>query len=289
MIIKTEEANILSQDRDYHNFPINYLEEINIQTKTDNIKLKPEMLFRQDNYEGLKNASIGEINVFYTAPLIEKLRECFPAAYKKPSGVKNIVELDRIMEEIGYANANSQKKRHIISLSEMYRKTDAGHSSIIHYGEKIDHIRWNQLKSELNRNTVIQYAYSECGIIIFFILNPKDPDYPRKFMNFTTLVSMLVSEHAVEAEISGDFNPEKDVYTVNDPSRLLNVYHDTNASLIITGEDINEEYRLALTSLRAFDRYAKIMVIKNPDPKNIKEILARVKIEYNKNLWAGVK
>ncbi len=281
MKIKIEHALALLKEKSYQDFPVLFLDGIN----TGGLMIRPETLFLPDHYESLKKASVGEISIIYNERIYEKLCRLFPLEYRRPAETKNVIELDRIMEKIGAANNVSQRKRGILSLCEMYKRTDAGYSITVHYGERIDNIRWNQIKADINRSYGIKYSYLENGLIIFYILNPRDPDYSRKFMDFTELVSILVSDHARDARIAEDFIPEKDVYTVNDPAKLRSVYHDTNAALVIVGEDITGEYVDALRKLKNYDKYAKFMLIKKADFRNIGQILANVREEYNKQLW----
>jgi hypothetical protein len=84
---------------------------------------------------------------------------------------------------------------------------------------------------------------------------------------------------------SPDFIPEKDVYSQNNKKDLLKMYIETNASLIIVGEDLDYDYKEALSQVKAYDRYARMMVIKNPEPSRRLEILMQIKNVYSRRLW----
>ncbi len=280
MEIKLEEAKKLIEKYGQENVPIIYLNDINLVNRSNSLRISKGLKFDQSQYDLLSDAGIMKFDVVYNENLHQKLLSTFPNCYRKPAGKGNIIELDKIVDELNKLNSLSKRKRCIISLSEIYKSSNIGNTPILFYGEKLDYARWNQVKVHINRSTLIDYTYDEGGIIIFYILNASDPLYMQKFMKFTDLVSIIVESKSSGITIAPELNLEKDIYTVNDKSKLLETYDKTKASLIIMGEDLNNEYKEALMQIKSYDRYVKMMVIKDPSPKNKTEILNKIKSVY---------
>lgn len=286
MKIKVEEAIRISDKYGPDEVPLIFLEDFFLRTNTTVLELTHGMRFDPSQYELFLNAGVKEIEVQFSERLLAKMVTNFPAAYKLPTGKKNIVELDRIIDTIDAVNNSSKRKRSVISLTEVYKSGANGvNTPVLRYGEKLDHKRWNEIKVGLSRTNMIDFRYDECGIIVFFLLNAGDQSYAQKFMKFTELVSLVLESKRSGISISSDFNPECDVYTVNEKTKLLEVYNDTRASMVIIGEDINEDYKMSLTQLKLFDKYAKMMVIKNIEPTQHTDILNKIKAVYSQNLW----
>ncbi len=285
MKINTNEALKIAEKYESE-VPIIYLSDIKSKSSLESLSISKDTLFEPLHYELLDNAGIKEIEVQYSEKLYAKLVSNFPGNYRLPTGRKNIIELDRIIDQLEMANAASKRKRSIISLCESYKKTSTGTvETILKYGEKLTYKRWNEVKVNLNRNILLDYRYDECGIIVFYILNASDPYYSQKFMKFTELVSMIVDCKQIGMSFYPDFVPETDVYTLNNKNDLLKLYSESNASLIIIGEDLDNNYKEALSQIKFYDRYARMMVIKNPEPSQRVEILTQIKNVYGKRLW----
>lgn len=286
MKIKLEEANRIYNKYGDDDVPLVFLSDVFLNTGINRLQLSRGMKYNPSHYEIFQSANVNEIDVIYSEKLFGKLVANFPGIYRQPEGRKNIVELDRIIDGLETANAVTKRKRTIISLCEVYKKNQAGNfEPVLYYGEKLSYQRWNQVKVNLSRSAIIDYRYDEVGILIFFILNSSDPQYPQKFMNFTELVSLIVECKKMGVSIYSDFNGETDVFTCNNKSDLIKMYNDSRASLVVIGDDINDEYKASLNQLKSFDRYAKMMVINKPDPTQKTAILNQIKSVYGKKLW----
>ncbi len=285
MRINVKEALMISDKYDSE-VPILYLSDIQIKNNNEFVTIPRDTPFNPSHYEYLDKAGICSIDVQYNEKLHAKLISNFPVTYRPPVGRKNVIEFDRFIDILESANGSSKRKRNIISLSEFYKKSPGlTYEVILGYGEKLNYKRWNEIKFNLNRNASIDYRFDECGIIVFFILNALDSNYSQNFMKFTELVSLIVDSKRLDIIFSPDFDPETDVYTVNAKGDLLKSYIESNASLIIVGEDLNEQYKDALSQVKFYDRYAKFMVIKNPEPSRRVEILTQIKNVYGSRLW----
>jgi hypothetical protein len=286
MKIKVVEAIKIIEKYGADEVPIIMLSDVNLRSVSQGLYISQGQKFDPAHYEYFEKAGIKEIDVIFSERLYAKLITNFPAFYRLPIGRKNLIELDRVIDALESTNASSKKKRNIVSLNEIYRKTPNGmYEPVLFYGEKLHFKRWNDIKFAISRTAGIDFRYDECGIIIFFILNASDPLYAQKFMKYTDLISMIVESRSAGVTISQDFFPEVDVYTVNDKSQLLKVYNETHAALIIIGEDLNEEYKSALNQVKAYDRFARMMVIKNPDPAYKVDILNKIKSVYGQKVW----
>jgi hypothetical protein len=285
MRINVKEALMLTDKYD-SGVSILYLTDIQIRNNTESVTIPKDTPFDQSQYDYLEKANIQCIDVQYNEKLYAKLVSNYPAIYRPPLGRKTVIEFDRFMDSLESANTTTKRKRSVISLCEYYKKSlGMPYEVIISLGEKINFRRWNDIKINLNRNSPIDYRFDECGIIVFFILNASDPNYSQNFMKFTELVSLICDSKRLGVIFSPDFVPETDIYTVNSKSELLKCYMSTNASLIIVGEDLNDSYKEALSQVKAYDRYAKFMVIKNPEPSVKMEILSQIKNVYGSRLW----
>ncbi len=286
MKIKIEEALKIYNKYDNEDIPLIYLSDIHFVLDNNAEVISRGSRFTPSHFEMLQKASIKEVPVIFNDRLCAKLVANYPADYKLPINKKNTIEMDRLIDTLETSNTGTKRKRSIISLSEVYKKNaDDTYEPILNYGERLHYKRWNDVKVNLNRNTLIDYRYDEGGIIVFFLLNASDPFYAQKFMKFTDLVSMIVESKSAGINISPDFNPELDVYTVNDKVKLLEVYSDSRATLIIIGEDLNDDYKRSLNQVKSYDKFVKMMVIKNPDPKQRSSILNSVKNIYGQKLW----
>ncbi len=244
------------------------------------------MRFDREQYNALKGTPVSEIDVIYSEKLFAKLIANFPAVYRNPVGRRNVVEMDRLVDSLEASNYISKRKRCVVSLTEVYKKNPSGmHETVIPFGEKLHQKRWNEVKFAMGRNTLLDYRFDEGGIIVFFILSGSDPQYAQKFMRFTELISLIVESRNFGVTFSPDFNPETDIHSVNDKNALLDTYVATKATLIVVGEDINEDYKAALNQIKSYDRYARMMMVKNVGHEQRRETLEQVKKFYGLTLW----
>jgi len=288
MKINIKEALKITEKYGSEEVPIVYLNEVNAKNDLNILSIVRGTRFDSSQYENLAKLNVNEIDVVYNEKLYAKLATNFPGKYRLPVGRKNLIELDRIIDDLESVNGNNKRKRYLISLTEIYKKDEKDNLEIVlRYGEKLTYQRWNEIKTSINRNTIIDFRYNEAGIVVFYLLHAADPSYPQKFINFTEIVSMIVDSKKFGVYFSPDFVPEIDVYTVNNKNELLNTYVDTNSSLVVIGGELDEECKEALSQVKAYDRYAKMIVIKNPDPSRRIEILNQIKYVYGLKLWEG--
>lgn len=284
MKIKIDHALKIIEKYGHDDVPVILLSDVRVPGSSYHIT--QGMKFEKEHFDMLKGSPVNEIDVVYSEKLNAKLITNFPAVYKTPIGRKNVIEMDKVIDALEASNYLSKRKRVIISLTEIYKKTPLGnYETVLHYGEKLHVKQWNELKYNIGRNSTIDYHYDECGIIVFFILNAGDPQYAQKFMKFTELVSIIVESCNLGFSISPDLNPETDVYTVNDSAQLLTQYISTKATLIVLGEEISDEYKAALNQVKTYDRYARMIMVRNVDSSNKLAVLEQIKKGYNTSLW----
>lgn len=287
MKIKLEEAVRIYEKYGAEDVPLIFLSDIYLNTGAGVLQLTQGMKFDDTQYDMLIRSNIYDIDVVFTEKLLAKLIATFPNRYRYPLGRKSMLDIDRIISDLEDANRMSRRKRYVLSRSEVYKKNaNEMYEVILRYGEKLTYARWNEVKVKLGRSAQIDYRLDEVGIAIFIILKVGHPDYMKRFMMNTELISLIV-EHKTEFDltIAPDFDPENDIYPINDKSDLLQTYSDKKVKMVIVGGELDEEYKLALAQLKRYDRYARMMVVKNPDPAKKKEILMMIKRVYNQNLW----
>ncbi|MGC8764331.1 MAG: hypothetical protein ACP5QT_00375 [Brevinematia bacterium] len=285
MKIKLSELLILSE-KYKDELDLILLNDIYINTGTQVIGLKAGSQFKPEYYEYYQKLKLNEIDIKYNEKLYAKLISNFGNVYRQPDGRKTVIELDRIIDYLETMNLSSKRKRSVICVCEIYRQDSQGyHEPILFYGEKLDRIRWNQVKVRIPRSTLIDYKVDEFGILIFFPLKAGDPNYAQKFMQFTELVSMIVESKKNGIVLYPDFNPDTDVFTANNKMELLKIYNDNRPSLVVVGGELDEECKSALIQLKQFDKYAKMILIKSPEPQKRSAMLNEIKKIYGKNLW----
>ncbi len=287
MKIQLDEAIRITEKYGTDDVPLVFLNDMFINTGAGMLQLSQGMKFDVTQADLMMNANIKEFEVVFTEKILAKLITNYPERYRYPLGRKDFMDIDRLIDTLDAANRMTKRKRHVISSTEIYKKNSSGmYETTLRYGERLTYSRWNQIKSRLGRNSSIDYRLDEVGVIVFIIMRPGEPHYMQKFMNNTELISLIV-EHKDEFDvtIAPDFNPNTDIYPVNTKAELLQTYIDQKPRLIIIGDELNDEYKAALAQIKHFDRYARLMVVKNPSPSQKKEILDTIKKVYNQNLW----
>jgi pentose-5-phosphate-3-epimerase len=86
-------------------------------------------------------------------------------------------------------------------------------------------------------------------------------------------------------EIAPDFIPTEDIISVTDPTNLLETYIESNARLIIIGENINESYKQALIKVKRFDKFVRMMVVPSIDHSNLDHFFKQMALVYNSDRW----
>ncbi len=267
--------------------PIVYLIDYSVKTPTGSMMFSSGMRFDLSHIEPLKMAGKNEIEVVFSDKLFAKLINLFPEKFRIPAGRGTVVQIDRVLSELDDVNRLSKRKRYLISSTEIYSKESTGRlKPVVQFGEKLDYQKWNQLKMYISRNTVIEYRWSENGIIVFVILDPNEPDYASKFLRFSDMIAMLVEDREdVSVSIAPDFIGSYDVISVNNPDELLITYMKTEARLIIIGDQLTDRYKVALAKVKAYDRFARMVLIPSVDKSNPDRFRALVKRAYNSFPW----
>ncbi|NPV02856.1 MAG: hypothetical protein HPY53_15900 [Brevinematales bacterium] len=291
MKIKTDEALRLNEKYGPEDMPIIFLNDVYVNTNSGILQISQGMKFDASQYDLLIRANVMEFEVIYTEKLLAKLVTTYPDRYRYPLGRKNLIEIDRIVSGLEDANRSSKRKRYLLSCTEVYRKNSRGmFETILKYGERLTFQRWNEVKVKLSRDTTLDYRFEECGVMVLVLLNPGHPSYAQRFMKNTEIITLLV-EHKKEFDISlaADFNPDTDVFPVNEVDKVLETYMDKKPRLVIIADELTDEYKPALAKIKIYDRYARMIVIKNPDPAHSLEILKMIKRVYSQDPWEAEK
>ncbi|MCX7882083.1 MAG: hypothetical protein N2314_02545 [Brevinematales bacterium] len=287
MRIAIEEAMRICEKYGTEEVPLILLKDVYLRHGAQVLQISAGMRFDPSQYELFVDSQIKEIEVVYTDRLFAKLAANFPEKYRLPLGQKSLIEMDKLLEQVDGANTMTKRKRHVIVLDEFYQKNTQGVlETVLGYGTELSYKDWNTVKSKLSRNAMINYRIDETGIIVFSLLDSKDPRYPQKFMQYTEVVSLVVESKKLGISLSPDFYPEGDVYTINEPTKLLTTYNDKKIGLIlVVDEEIHDEYKRVLAQVKTFDRYARMLFIKKFDPAQKLEILKNIKKAYSQFLW----
>jgi|GEM_PF-1066139 hypothetical protein len=287
MKITVDEALRISEKYGHEELPLVLLKDVYLRHGSQVLQVSAGMRFDPSQYDLFVESQVFEIDVVYTERLFAKLATNFPQKYRLPIGQKTLIEMDRLIEQIDGANAMTKRKRHVIVLDEFYQKNAQGAMEVsLAYGTELNYKDWNIIKTRLSRNAIINYRIDETGIIVFSMLDSSDPRYPQKFMQYTEVISMLVESKNLGVSFLPDFYPEGDVYAINEPTKLLATYNDKKIGLIlIVDEELNDEYKRVLAQIKAFDKYARMMVIKKFEPAQKLEILKNIKKIYSQFLW----
>jgi len=249
----------------------------------------PNDIVLPEHVNQLIEYGITEIEIIYDRTLYGCLSSEFPAEFRKPFGKLSFLELDRHLEVLNSANAQSRRKRYIHMVGDIYSLDPSEGKRIVLVGhnEIIDYRKWNVVKRNIERDHVFYYRNSESAIIIFVDLSvPTDGGYVERFKKSTDLISLLVSKiHDFDNVISPDFMPTEDVISVTDPENLLEEYIKSNARLIIIGEQLNDAYKKALINLRKYDKFVRMLVVPTLDHHNLNHFFKQVSLVYNVDRW----
>ena len=237
----------------------------------------------------LEAAGVKEIEVVYVERVLGQLIKTFPEQYRFPYGSFNYMEMDKFMNALNYVNQRSKRERYIVSAADVYVDPAARSLQvIIEFGEKIDWKKWNAVKTRLPKNVKFPYRLSESGIIIFVDMRPQGADYLQRFYKNSDLVTSIVGrKSATTISVAPDFNRVTDVWTVDEPAKLVETYTATHAKLVIIGDALSEEYKKALMLLKGMDKYARFMLATNIDQSKIDDFLKMVKDSYNQDGWSS--
>ncbi|MBN2160856.1 MAG: hypothetical protein JW807_15815 [Spirochaetes bacterium] len=237
----------------------------------------------------LKESNVSEIEVFYTANLYELLSKEFPVEFRKPFNRLHLTDMDRLLENIRDANAQSKRKRFVRLVGDVYGvdKALGKRVILIKHNEPLDFKKWNNLKREFERGQVFPFRNSEVAILIFVDLKvARQKEYVERFKINTDLISMIVTRSQDTANIiSPDFIPTEDVVSVTEPGVLLEEYIRSNARLIIIGEKLDDSCKRALLQVRNYDKFVRLLVVPALYQNDIHDFFHQVKVVYNTDRW----
>ncbi len=229
----------------------------------------------------LLDAKVESIELRYDTKLVVALIKTFPVKYRRPYGKIDFFKMDKVLQVLKKINRKSQRQRHVILLNELYAG-DNDREILFESGEKLTYDKWNSIKPKIDKKETFFYRYKECGIIVFVDLRPGGENFLNRFYKNSDLVTSLVGHrHDDNVSISSDFIREYDVFTVDEPEKLLEVYKESNARLIIVGDVLSDEYKKALFSVKGYDTYARFMLATNIDQKNREQFLVQVAKSYH--------
>lgn len=282
MQVRVDEAiAVYEKYRDLH-VPMIFLHDLRFSVPDSGPKIiKHSSPFNSQIGKILRSAGVEEVELIFNERMVAFLANLFPARYRQPFGQLTFFELDKILTAFREMNKKSQRQRGIICVNEVYRREGNMLSVLIEYGEQIEYEKWNDIKTKIDKKQKFDYRYSENGIIVFVDLRPEGDNYLQRFYRNSDLVTSLVGRRREETiRIAPDFNRELDVYTVDDPGKLLDVYIAKNARLIIVGDTLSQEYKNALAKVKTYDRFARFMLATNIDQRNLSEFLSLVHKSY---------
>ncbi len=237
----------------------------------------------------LREAGVKEIDVVYDVTMYEYLTREFPGDYRKPVLWLDYYQVDRLLEELEKVNGQSRRKRFLTIIGDVYgRQTQALQKNIVmRHGDRLEYNKWKTMKMLIDSQQKFFCRNSEHGIILFVNLKSEGgQDYVSKFNRHAELTTAIVSRRkSGMMEISPDFIPSEDVYSVTIPGKLLEEYIQTGARLIIIGDELTKTHKEALLQVRDYDPFVRMMVAPPLDPQNLDHFLQQVKIVYNTDRW----
>ena len=264
---------------------VKYLTEIVLPGQT----FLPNDLVIRDHLPILTRNSFETVDVLFSMDLYNKLSDCFPVQYRRPYGTLDYTSMDRLLEEIEQVNSRSQRKRNICIINEIYDidSSSGRRITLIRHNETMDYSKWNSIKRSIPRQTSLCYRHSEVPIIVFVDMGMEsEREYVDRFKQNTDLICLLVSRQgAMTGLIAPDFIPTCDVISVTDPDSLLDEYRNSNARMIIIGDELNDLYRTALRGVMNYDRYVRLMVVPRMDHSRVDHLMKQIQLVYNSNRW----
>jgi hypothetical protein len=243
----------------------------------------------EQNILTMKEEGVEQIDILFSNSLYKMLNVLYPQRYKDACAYKSFIEIDKIMNTFKYVNKFSKRKRYFSFLCEIYNINDNGFNPVINFNEMIDDEKWNYIKTKIakiKKDTKFPILFNEIGIIICVDLTKQnDSNFIEKFKKNADLCSLLVQKNhnCSNFNISSEFNELTDIWTVNEPEKLLHTYIEKNARLIVIGDSLNETYRSALLKVKNYDKFARFFVVNNINPNDSNDLLISIKNAYQKN------
>jgi len=237
----------------------------------------------------LKKSRIFEVEVVFNVTLYEYLNREYPVEYRRPVMWLDYSELDRHLEELEAANAQTKRKRFLTVIGDVYRgDVKSGQSmAVLKHGDRLDYSKWRVNKMYVDTGQKFLLRTSETGIIQFGALKAEEyADETDGFRKKLDLMgSMLAHRSDKKFEIAPDFIPNKDLRIVALPGQLLEEYINTNARLIVIDETLSPAQKEALIQVKNYDPFLRLMLSPPLTAQNIEHVLLQVKMMYNTERW----
>lgn len=229
-----------------------------------------------------------ELEVQYNVTLYEYLCREYPVEYRKPVRWVDSGTLERSLVELEQINAQSKRKRFVYIVGDIYRSDGKPSQKeiVLRHGDRLDFAKWKSNKIYIDSGQKFFLRNSEIGIIIFGTIKSEDfadKDGYRKKLDL--IGSMLSHRFDKKFEISPDFIPNKDIYTVVNPGKLAEEYINTNAKIIAISETLTAAHKEALLQVKRYDPFVRMMVLPPLSPDTIDDILLQLKLVYNTDRW----
>ncbi len=261
-----------------------YYSDVAIEGKK--FKAGSEVLLLDVNH--LIKSGVKEIEIRYNVTLYEYLTREFPGDYRRPVRWVDYGAMNRILEELDLANAQSRRKRFLYVVGDVYRsdRKTAMKEIVFRHDEKLDAQKWKANRIYIDGQEKFFLRDSEIGIIVCGTIKSEEfvdeSGYRRKM---DLLGMMLAHRYDKKFEVSPDFIPNTDIHRVNSPDRLLEEYIKTNAKLIVIGDTVTTRDKEALIQVKRHDPYVRMMVSPPLSPDNADHVLLQIKMMYNTDRW----
>ena len=194
----------------------------------------------------------------FNVTLYEYLNREYPVEYRRPVMWLDFSELDRYLEELEAANAQTKRKRFLTVVGDVYRgDIKSGQSmAVLKHGDRLDYGKWRVNRMYVDTAQKFFLRTSETGIIQFGTLRAEEyADEKDGFRKKIDLMgSMLAHRTDKKFEIAPDFIPNKDLRIVALPGQLLEEYINTNARLIVIDENLTAAQKEALIQVKTTTR-----------------------------------
>jgi hypothetical protein len=237
----------------------------------------------------LKKSRVFEIEVVFNVTLYEYLNREYPVEYRRPAMWLDYTALERYLEELDAANAQSKRKRYLTLVGDVYRgDIKSGQTqAVLRHGDRLEFNKWRVSKMYIDTSQKFFLRTSETGIIVFGALRAEEyadeTDGYRKKIDL--MGAMLSHRNDKKFEIAPDFIPNKDLRIVALPGQLAEEYINTEARLIIIDENLTAPQKDALLQVRNYDQFIRLMLAPPLTHQNIEHVLLQIKMMYNTERW----
>jgi len=230
---------------------------------------------------------ITEIDVILTKELLRGLNRINPSQYKLPVKVLDIDELEKEISFIEFANARSRLSRRLLSCCEWYRVRENVRERVIDYNQEINRNSLEKIRFESGDSCYVAVRYSEFKVAVLVDFRPAGDDFSDRFRMNTNIVYALTQNLSTISELRNLslLNVRDDIYIIDDPGDLYDVYLSGSIRLIVIGRALSAEYRDALVKIKKYDPYARFMLVKHAPKDGDGQFLLNVEMNYIRDNW----